>query len=149
MGTGARLGILGLMIVAIAVARLIEVELDTSRNMAPLVVQAVADDAPELEGLGIEQVEDAPPAADPRSQGDAQATGRRAGQDPDLRRSARGHPGRDLQEGLRDQQALEGDPRGEQGRGPQARGAPQRDRAADPGRTQVTQLAHQLHTFNS
>jgi len=65
MGTGARLGILGLMIVAIAVARLIEVELDTSRNMAPLVVQAVADDAPELEGLGIEQVEDAPPAATP------------------------------------------------------------------------------------
>lgn len=62
MGTGARLGILGLMIVAIAVARLIEVELDTSRSMPPLVVQQVADEAPQLEGLGIEQVDATSPA---------------------------------------------------------------------------------------
>ena len=65
MGTGARLGILGLMIVAIAVARLIEVELDTSRSMPPLVVQHVADEATELEGLGIEQVEATPPTPAP------------------------------------------------------------------------------------
>ncbi|MCA8925392.1 MAG: LysM peptidoglycan-binding domain-containing protein [Planctomycetes bacterium] len=44
---------MGLMIVAIAVARLIEVELDTSRGLPPLVVQG-AEDTPELEGLGIE-----------------------------------------------------------------------------------------------
>ncbi|MEZ6186985.1 MAG: LysM peptidoglycan-binding domain-containing protein [Planctomycetota bacterium] len=50
------------MIVAIAVARLIEVELDTSRSMPPLVVQAVSDEPEQLEGLGIEAADPTPRA---------------------------------------------------------------------------------------